>query len=155
MGVYADCKLRRSATGVHGQHQYGAWFHPQQCDEFYRMGHEPGSTREERKYPRWMVSLLKLDNGKWVSGSAGCWVAGPQYVPYPDRRSALQAIVLATIRQARVQYRTTGPQRILVGIEGEELLTVICWAKSLSDRPEPRRIQKAQRRTLLEAAKEE
>ena len=154
MGIYADCKLPRSATGKRGGHQDGAWFHPHQCDEFYRMGREPGSTREERKYPRWMISLLKLQSGKWVSGWAGCWVAGAQYVPYPDRRSALQEIILATIRQARVQYRTTGPQRHLVGIEAEELLTVICWARSLVNRPGPKRAQKAQRKTLLEASRE-
>lgn len=154
MGLFFGHPVPRSARGERGCYQSGAWFHPHQCDETYRMGCEPGSTPQESRYPRWAVSLLKLDNGKWVSGWGGCWVAGPQYLPYSDRDSALQAIVLATIRQAWRQYRATWPQRYLIGIEAEELDVVTSWAVGLMDRPEPRRVKRAQRRTLLEAAKE-
>lgn len=151
MGMLYGHSIPWSATGERGYSQEGAWFGPWQCDEYYRMGREPGSTRQERRYPRWAVSLIKLDNGRWASGWNGCYATGPNSFTYPSRKSALRGIILRTARQARCQYMTTGPQRYLVGIEAEELQTVLRWAVGLLDRPEPRRKARVQRRTLLEA----
>jgi hypothetical protein len=172
MGMYGDQRLPRSASGERGEFQDGACFASWQC-ETYVLKHRRGApTRQSRWHTldlplggnvvhygvpgqiKWTVSLLKLDSGKWVCGWAGCWVAGPHYLPYEDRESALYAIVLATIRQAWVQYRTTGPQRHLIGIEAEELDVVTSWAVGLMDKPEPRRIKREQRLTLMEKARE-
>ena len=155
MGIYADHKTPRSAKGERGCSQGGTWFGPWQCDETYQMGREPGATRVERKYPRWVISLIKLDNGKWVADWGGCHVAGPNGErEYPTRTKALRGIIIRTARQVRRQYLVTGPQRHLVGIEGEELQTVLKWTVALLDRPEPKRRARTQRRTLFEAKQE-
>ena len=168
MGMYGDQRLPRSASGERGEFQEGACFASWQC-ETYVLLHERGASTRQRRWgtldlplggnvvhydvtgrSKWVVSLLKLDTGYWVCDWGGCWVAGPHYLPYEDRESALYAIVLATIRQAWVQYRVTEMQRHLIGIEAEELEMVTSWAVGLMDKPEPRRAKREQRKTLLE-----
>lgn len=172
MGMFYGHSIPRSAEGVRGRDQDGACFMADQC-ETYVLARVSGASSPhlrwihldlplgghlvhhlERGYPRWAVSLLKLDNGAWVSGWMGCWVAEPHYIAYPDRESALQEIALATIRQAWRQYRTIEVQRLLIGIEADELEAVTSWAVGLLDRPAPKRVKRAQRRTLFETRQE-
>lgn len=171
MGIYAGHNDPRSAKGERGRDLDGACFTPDQCDEMYILARDRGAAQDrwiqldlppggnlvhhlKRGQPRWAVSLLKLDNGRWVSGDMRCWVAGPDFIPYPDRASALWGIVQDTINQAWRQYRLTGPQSLQIGIDGEELQAVTGWALGLLDRPKPRRVKRAQRKTLFEARRE-
>ena len=171
MGIYADHKTPRSAKGERGCDLDGDCFAPNQCDEVYILARDRGAVEDRwihldlppggnlvhhlrRGQSRWEVSLLKLDNGRWVSGDMRCWVSGPDYVPHQDRASALWGIVQDTINQAWRLYRVAGMQRLLIGIDADELEAVTSWAVGLLDRPGPRRVKRAQRRTLFEARRE-